>query len=267
MVLYKDGTAGYLDSLGRYRPVYLDSLGYFPPDKDVKLPVLDTSRITSIAPVYYNVIGYKMLSALDNNRLVEWNLNGSLRRSPTSKGIYKPVIYYMKNIHLKDSVVSIAITKDRTKIFTASDKGIGIIWQADTSNVVLDTFNYEVFNLKQDTIISSAFSNSGLMIITSSVDNSVKIWNTANGDFIKELKGHTGPVTSLAFSANDRIVYTGSLDQTYKQWQLPATDSISKMSTMQWNKLDNAFMKKITDTEPCDSLINKTANKIPEENK
>ena len=58
------------------------------------------------------------------------------------------------------------------------------------------------------------------IIATGAKDGTVKIWRAGTGKIIKELKGHTGAVTSVAFSAGNRFVYTGSLDETFKRWYL-----------------------------------------------
>ena len=186
-----------------------------------------------------------MLSAFNNKRIVEWNLNGTIRSSSN-----RPVIY-TKDTQFDDSVVSIAISPDRSKIFTASDKGMGNIWSADTSRVVLSPSAKRAFNLFQDTIICSAFSKDGSMIVTGSMDNTVKIWTADSGILIKVLKGHKGPITAVAFSVNNAYVYTASIDSTYRKWALPPMppkDSLFNMRLTQWNKtksFDSLFVMKI----------------------
>jgi len=231
MVLYKNGTVAYWDSLGVYHPIG------------------DTNRITSIAPIKYIKIGYKILSTLNTKKIVEWNLNGTIRKSEVIKENKDKPVIYRKDIQFKDSVVSIAISPSRAKIFTASYKGMGVIWSADTSNVVLDTAKV-VFSLNQDTILCSAFSNNGKMIITGSTDHTAKIWNAENGNPIKTLNGHIGPITSVAFSANDSMVYTGSMDKTFRRWKLPPMDSILNSNPLRWNKtlcFDSLFIRNIID--------------------
>jgi WD40 repeat protein len=233
MALYKDGTAHYWGTKDYYG----------------KLELNKDDKITSIAVIHYDVIGFKMLSALNNEKIVEWNLNGTIRESNDV-----PVIYKKSDVDFKDSVVSIAISPNRSRIFTASDKGMGIIWPADTSNVELLTIKKIVFNLHhQDTIICSAFSNNGLMIITGSKDRTAKIWRADNGELIKTLRGHSGPITSVAFSVHDNIVYTGSLDKTFRQWRLPPMDSIFSKDRFQWNQtlsFDDLFEMNIIDSIP-----------------
>ncbi|MCG6190964.1 nSTAND1 domain-containing NTPase [Maribellus maritimus] len=214
MALYKNGTVRYWGKNPHYRNLKME----------------EGDKIISITPIQYRVIGYKLLSAMNNHRLVEWNLNGTKRRSTNIE-----VVYIKEDLEFNDSIVSVAISPNRAKIFTASDKGIGIIWPADTSNVVLDTTARKAFNLLQDTVLCSVFSNNGEMIVTGSVDHSVKIWNAEDGELIKILNGHNGPVTSVAFSTNNKIVYTGALDKTFRRWRLPDTELVSQLDSVRWN--------------------------------
>jgi len=233
MVLYRDQTAHYWGTKEYYRPLIMKK-GY---------------RITSIAPIRYNVIGYKMLTALNNKRIVEWNLNGTIRESSEKKVIY----HYMADVDFHDSIVSIAISPNRSKIFTASDNGIGVIWPADTSEVELLTGKKKAFSLLQDTIICSAFSNDGKLIVTGSVDHSVKIWNAEDGTPVKVLYGHAGPVTSVAFSASDKYLYTASLDRTFLRWRMPKAKSVAEMDSVRWNRVsspDSLFIQRIIEPYP-----------------
>lgn len=215
MVLYKDGIAEYVGKNKAYK----------------KLELATNDRINSIAPIQYQVIGYKMLAAMNKERIMEWNLNGKQRESSG-----KLVRYVKRDNDLNDRVVSIAISPNRSRIFTASDKGIGILWEADTTNVRLKPLRLETFNLLQNTIKCSAYSNDGTWVATGSTDGIVKIWNAINGKPIKVLYGHHGAVTSVAFSAKDKYLYTGSMDGKFRKWTLPARDSISKMPVEKWQK-------------------------------
>ena len=202
MILYNNGIAEYLGSNKYYK----------------KLELEGNDRINSIAPIQYQVIGYKMLSAMNKERIVEWSLNGKKRISDGNT-----VVYVKRDNDFKDRVISIAISSDRSRIFTASDKGIGIVWEADITNIKIKNGarRLEQFNLLQDTIKCSAFSNNGAYVASGSVDRSVKIWSTSTRKLYKVLRGHTAAVTSVAFSANDRFLYTGSMDGTFRKWKLP----------------------------------------------
>ncbi len=232
IVKYANGKAGYFDLTGQYREVKKKEF------------------ITTIAPVYYDSFKYKILLA-DTNRNIEiWNLYGSPRVDST---IDKRVSYkFPSTIKINNYIISIAISRDRSKIFAVDEKGMGAIWNTDKNSISLNPV--VVFNVLQDTVSCSIFSNDGSMIATGARNNSIRIWDASNGNLIKVLNGHTGPITSVAFSAKDSFLYSGSMDKTFRQWRVPKTmpkSSVPPTAPIQWNlvkSFNDLFDKKIIDT-------------------
>ena len=68
-------------------------------------------------------------------------------------------------------------------------------------------------------IASVCFSPNGRRIVTSSPDPVVRVWDSATGEEVLSLKGHTKPVTSAAFSPDGKQIVTGSHDNTVKMWE------------------------------------------------
>ncbi len=56
------------------------------------------------------------------------------------------------------------------------------------------------------------------IIISVSDDNTVKIWDTADGSVIHTLKGHTRSITHVALSPDGLRIVSGSRDETIKIW-------------------------------------------------
>ena len=65
-----------------------------------------------------------------------------------------------------------------------------------------------------------AFSPDGNLVLAASDNLNVTIWETANGQNVRLLEGHTGDVTSVVCSADGRFVVTGSKDGTARLWKL-----------------------------------------------
>lgn len=65
---------------------------------------------------------------------------------------------------------------------------------------------------------SSPFSPDGTQLVTSSQDNTARIWDTRRGHEIAKLNGHTGTVMSAVFSLDGRRVVTASADGTARIW-------------------------------------------------
>ena len=83
-------------------------------------------------------------------------------------------------------------------------------------------------------IYSLTYSPDGKQMLTSSYDNSLKLWDAASGNLIKEFKahkekefekGHQEPIYAAAFSPDGKFVASGSsgLERTIKIWSIDGT--------------------------------------------
>jgi len=69
-------------------------------------------------------------------------------------------------------------------------------------------------------ITSVAFSPDEKLIISSSEDNTLKLWDAATGREIRTFTGHDDWVNSVAFSPDGKQVLSGSNDDTIKLWDI-----------------------------------------------
>jgi len=69
---------------------------------------------------------------------------------------------------------------------------------------------------------SAAFSLHGRHIVTTSSDNTARVWPwpPQGGETTIVLRGHSAPVRSAAFSSDGRLVITASDDGTARIWQV-----------------------------------------------
>src|SRR6516165_10682968 len=63
----------------------------------------------------------------------------------------------------------------------------------------------------------AAFSKDGKTLATASLDNTVKLWNVADGKHLETLKGHGDGVAFVGFLP-DGTIATASLDRSLKLW-------------------------------------------------
>ena len=75
-------------------------------------------------------------------------------------------------------------------------------------------------------IKSASFSPDSKFIVTSSWDNTTKIWNAEDGKLIHDFKGHTDKIRTSVFSPDGKYVLTASWDSTAKIWDVASGNLI-----------------------------------------
>ena len=69
-----------------------------------------------------------------------------------------------------------------------------------------------------DNVRAVVFSPDGKLLVSCSVDKTVKVWDAVSRRLIRTLEGHTDSVTSVAFSPDGKTIASGGSDQTIKLW-------------------------------------------------
>lgn len=69
-------------------------------------------------------------------------------------------------------------------------------------------------------VLSVAFSSDGRHIVSGSVDNSVRVWDSLTGEVQNVLEGHTNSIWSVAFSPDGKYILSGSADNSVRVWDL-----------------------------------------------
>ena len=95
--------------------------------------------------------------------------------------------------------------------------------------------NNEQFELNKehnhDHSVISIFTNSSY-IFSGSEDTTIKIWDIATGEIVKELTGHKSAVTSVY--ANETHVFSGSRDKTVRIWNIATGDFLELKGHEKW---------------------------------
>ncbi len=68
-------------------------------------------------------------------------------------------------------------------------------------------------------VTSAVFSPDGKRIVSTSADDTLRLWNAATGEQIGQpMTGHQDEVTSAAFSPDGKRIVSGSVDKTLRVW-------------------------------------------------
>ncbi|CAG7854439.1 SubName: Full=Related to WD40-repeat protein (Notchless protein) {ECO:0000313/EMBL:CCA75614.1} [Serendipita indica DSM 11827] len=78
-------------------------------------------------------------------------------------------------------------------------------------------------------VTTVAFSPDGLQIVSSSYDNTIRLWDAETGQSLGEpLRGHTNSVNAVAFSPDGLQIMSGSTDCTVRLWDAAFVEVFSR---------------------------------------
>jgi DNA-binding winged helix-turn-helix (wHTH) protein len=83
------------------------------------------------------------------------------------------------------------------------------------------------------TLTAIAISNDGKFLITSSRDNTARIWDRESGQLIHILTGHEKAVECATFSPDGKYALTSSSDGTARVWEVSSGKEIKKIESRQ----------------------------------
>ena len=81
-----------------------------------------------------------------------------------------------------------------------------------------------------DFISGLDFAPDGATLATGSMDGTIRLWNTANGDPGATLPGHMQETTDVAFSPDGRTLASLGRDESVKLWHLPTLREVVSQS-------------------------------------
>jgi WD40 repeat protein len=117
-------------------------------------------------------------------------------------------------------ILAMAISHDGTKVLSA-DAGSLLLWDYSTG-----TIQRVVNNLgSQINVTSIAFSADDSQFATGLNNGGIIVWDTASGNEIRRLTGHTDDVLALVFSADGQFLASGAADRSLRYWDLATGES------------------------------------------
>ncbi len=91
-----------------------------------------------------------------------------------------------------------------------------MIWDASTGAVVREL----VVPTAVTTVRALAFSHGGDRIAAGQIDRGIVVWSVADGQRIREIRGHNEGVSGVWFTPDDRKLMSASWDRTIRLWDL-----------------------------------------------
>ncbi len=75
------------------------------------------------------------------------------------------------------------------------------------------------------------FSPDGHRLASASLDQTVKVWDAANGQELRTLKGHTNLILSVAFSPDGQRLVSACMDSSVKIWETASGRELRTLNT------------------------------------
>lgn len=148
-----------------------------------------------------------------DRRLIVWDLDGVNLKNCGVEDVFR-VSHKDFGVGHKCRVNCIEFHPEEDFFVSGDDRGNMKFWN------LLNGLCFRVIRDNDRPISIIKFNFSGNTIFSSSKDSVLKVWES-NGNFLKDLDGHTDEISCIEMHPNKNIVITGSLDKTLRLWNIP----------------------------------------------
>ncbi|NNE90412.1 MAG: hypothetical protein HKN23_02090 [Verrucomicrobiales bacterium] len=143
--------------------------------------------------------------------------------------------------NLSGKVNAVHFSPDGATLVTASGitglKGIATIWEISSGKKLAEIGE----GVHRDILFDAEFSPDGKLLATAGYDRVIRIWNAADGKFVREIAGHNGAVFDLAFSPDGTLLASASADETGKIWRVEDGERLDTLNQPQGEQFRIAF--------------------------
>jgi len=146
---------------------------------------------------------------------------------------------------LGGNVAAIHWTADGSRLVVATGiaglMGAAEIRDARTGAVLRSFGGADSSGRHRDMLFDAELSPDGSMLATVGYDRSIKLWNAADGSFIRSIDVHNGAVFDVAWHPSGRLFATASGDETVKLWRTADGARLDTLSQPQGDVCAVAF--------------------------
>src|SRR5262249_37944093 len=105
----------------------------------------------------------------------------------------------------------VALTRDGTRLALVAANPIVLVWDGEHWQRLVGHTAW---------VMSVAFAPDDKLLATGSNDSTVKLWDVAGRNVVKNFAGHRGPIRSVRFSQDGALLASCSIDTTVKLWDV-----------------------------------------------
>ena len=173
----------------------------------------------------------RIVTAGHDGTAIVWDV-ASDKRSPSFTGHRGPVF-------------SAAFSPDGKQVVTAGYDRRVLAWSPDdvkpfdyknlAEGTVVPPANFRAFEGHTDAVRSVSFSTDGSLLLSTSQDNTVRVWNFETAQAMKTFRGHGGRVQAASFLSDGKRILSAAHDNTVREWSIAGYEEIR---TLQGRVLD-----------------------------
>ena len=185
---------------------------------------------TSSTSVKIDSVRFAAFSA-DGRNIITADTSTTVRVWEAGSGRELAAFCAADRLHLSLFDESAASSRDgRFVVLHGSDDNTVILWDvaSDKTSVLRHERDADDNRKAVRQVTFAAFSADGRTLVTSSSDQSIRVWDVASARALTALRGHTGIVVFAAFSTDGRMIVTAAGDHTARLWEMPLGRQIAK---------------------------------------
>ena len=164
----------------------------------------------------------QVVTAGHDGTAIVWDVDSS-KRTPSFTGHQGPVF-------------SAAFSPDGKQVVSAGYDRRVLVWSPHevqpfdfkslTAGAAVAPAHFRTFEGHTDAVRSVSFSPDGSLLLSSSQDNTVRVWDFAGGQMLKTFRGHGGQVQAAAFLTDGTRILSASHDRSVREWSISGNAEI-----------------------------------------